>query len=114
MNSIVDNCRHTCSHLHPWFFQRSEPSHFITISVESRTCAIASLPSGNAKMAASYTAATRNKTSKVWEHFSLDTANKRITCKVCKADLAYHGSTSVMHEHFKRKHVGQLNESDSL
>ncbi|KAL7407366.1 hypothetical protein ABVT39_007400 [Epinephelus coioides] len=58
-------------------------------------------------------AATRTKTSKVWEHFSLDMANKKITCKVCKADLAYHGSTSLMHEHLKRKHVGQLNETES-
>ncbi|KAM7371720.1 hypothetical protein PAMP_008931 [Pampus punctatissimus] len=64
-------------------------------------------------MAASNTLATRTKTSKVWEHFSLDTANKKITCKVCKAELAYHGSTSVMHEHLKRKHVGQLNETES-
>ena len=87
------------------FFHRSETSHLITISAESRTCAIASLPSGRA--------ATRDKTSKVWEHFSLDAANKKITCKVCKADLAYHGSTSVMHEHLKRKHVGELSETES-
>ncbi|XP_069374455.1 E3 SUMO-protein ligase ZBED1 isoform X1 [Paralichthys olivaceus] len=64
-------------------------------------------------MAASNTVATHTKTSKVWEHFSLVTANKKITCKVCKADLAYHGSTSVMQEHLKRKHVGQLNETES-
>ncbi|KAL0149950.1 hypothetical protein M9458_054746, partial [Cirrhinus mrigala] len=63
-------------------------------------------------MAASNAAAARTKTSKVWEHFSLDTVNKKITCMVCKAVLVYHGSTSVMHEHLKRKHVGQLNETE--
>ena len=65
------------------------------------------------EIAASNTAAARNKTSKVWEHFSLDAANKKITSKVCKADLLYHGSPSVMHEHLKRKHVGELSETES-
>ena len=51
--------------------------------------------------------------NKVWEHFSLDAANKKITSKVCKADLVYHGSPSVMHEHLKRKHVGKLSETES-
>lgn len=50
----------------------------------------------------------------MWEHYSLDMANKKITCKVCKADLAYQGSTSVIHEHLKRKHVGHLNKTESF
>ena len=83
-----------------------------------RTC-ITSLSSGKlplvtyTEMAVSNTLGTRTKTSKVWEHFRMDMANKKITCKVCKAVLVYHGSTSVMHEHLKRKHVGQLNEMES-
>ncbi|KAM7379894.1 hypothetical protein PAMP_005409 [Pampus punctatissimus] len=90
MNSIVDYCRQPR-------VARAQKRLAITYT----------------EMAASNTLATRTKTSKVWEHFSLDTANKKITCKVCKAELAYHGSTSVMHEHLKRKHVGQLNETES-
>ncbi|KAF5888854.1 zinc finger BED domain-containing protein 1-like [Clarias magur] len=63
-------------------------------------------------MAASKAAAARTKTSKVWEHFSLETVNKKITCMVYKAVLVYHGSTSVVHEHLRRKHVGQFNETE--
>ncbi|KAJ8285223.1 hypothetical protein GJAV_G00023740 [Gymnothorax javanicus] len=55
-----------------------------------------------AKMA---TADTRPKRFKVWEHFTLNSAKKRITCKLRKGELAYHGSTSVTREHMKRKHV---------
>uniref|UniRef100_A0A3Q1FT65 BED-type domain-containing protein n=1 Tax=Acanthochromis polyacanthus TaxID=80966 RepID=A0A3Q1FT65_9TELE len=48
---------------------------------------------------------TRTKSSKVWEHFSLNAPNRRVTCKICKTDLAWHGSTTSLHEHLKRKHV---------
>lgn len=45
--------------------------------------------------------------------FCLNTANKKITFKVCEGDLAYHSSTSVMHERLKRIHTGHLNETES-
>lgn len=47
----------------------------------------------------------RPKSSKAWEHFTLNAANKTVICKLCKAELVWHGSTTVMHEHMKRKHV---------
>lgn len=50
----------------------------------------------------------RSKISEVWQHFSLDTAHKKdFFARFAKQ--TYHGSTSVMHEHLKRKHAGQLN-----
>ena len=49
------------------------------------------------------------KSSKAWEHFTFnkETANQRktVTCSICKAELAWHGSTTAMLEHLKRKHV---------
>ncbi|XP_053713114.1 zinc finger BED domain-containing protein 6-like isoform X2 [Synchiropus splendidus] len=62
-------------------------------------------------MAATSVPASRAKTSKVWDHFTLNSSKTRITCSVCKMDLAYHGSTTTMREHLKRKHFGYLEES---
>ncbi|XP_073488938.1 E3 SUMO-protein ligase ZBED1-like [Aquarana catesbeiana] len=47
----------------------------------------------------------RPKSSKAWEHFNLNAAKKVVTCKLCKTELAWHGSTTTMNEHMKRKHV---------
>ncbi|KAF3846149.1 hypothetical protein F7725_003227, partial [Dissostichus mawsoni] len=57
-------------------------------------------------------ATPKTKTSKVWDHFILDNVKKVVKCNICKGDLAWHGSTSSMMEHLKRKHVGVL-EDDS-
>ncbi|XP_070400221.1 E3 SUMO-protein ligase ZBED1-like [Nothobranchius furzeri] len=48
----------------------------------------------------------RTKTSRVWEHFTLDALKRRLTCKICKNHLAWHGSTTSLSEHLRRKHVG--------
>lgn len=55
----------------------------------------------------------RAKVSSAWEHFSFDALREKVTCKFCKADFAYHGSTFVMHEHLKRRHVGVLEDIGS-
>uniref|UniRef100_A0A8C6LH62 BED-type domain-containing protein n=1 Tax=Nothobranchius furzeri TaxID=105023 RepID=A0A8C6LH62_NOTFU len=47
------------------------------------------------------------KTSEVWEHFQLNQAK---TCNVCRSDLAWHGSTTVMMQRLKRKHVRIISE----
>ncbi|KAJ4930290.1 hypothetical protein JOQ06_019295 [Pogonophryne albipinna] len=57
-------------------------------------------------------ATPKTKTSKVWDNFILDNVKKVVKCNICKGDLAWHGSTSSMMEHLKRKHVGVL-EDDS-
>ena len=38
------------------------------------------------------------------EHFDLDRKAGKATCKKCGQVLAYHGSTSGMHYHLKKKH----------
>ena len=71
------------------FFQWSEVSHFTTISPESCSCAIASLPSGRVyKCGGGPASSYVYKNFKNWGYLSLDMVTKRITCKVCKADLA--------------------------
>ena len=41
--------------------------------------------------------------SQVWKFFTKK-GEKAVTCNVCNAGLAYHGSTSSMLQHLKRKH----------
>ncbi|MEQ2305383.1 hypothetical protein AMECASPLE_037313 [Ameca splendens] len=48
---------------------------------------------------------TRTKTSKEWEHFTIDAVKRRVTCKICKNGLAWHGSTTSLHEYLRRKHI---------
>ena len=48
--------------------------------------------------------ATRQQSSKAWKHFK-KTKEKSVQCNICKAEFAFHGSTTAMHEHLKRKHV---------
>ncbi|XP_062393565.1 zinc finger protein 135-like [Sardina pilchardus] len=54
----------------------------------------------------SRTAATsvkaRARASKAWKYFR--TSGDRVICTLCKTSLAYHGSTTSMREHLKRKH----------
>lgn len=52
----------------------------------------------------------RPKFSKAWENFDLNAAKKVVICKICKMELAWHGSTTMMNEHMKRKHVGIIIE----
>ena len=40
-------------------------------------------------------------------------AKTRISKEICKMDLAYHGSTSVMQEHLKRRHIGHVDDPPS-
>ncbi|XP_028316542.1 uncharacterized protein LOC114471808 isoform X2 [Gouania willdenowi] len=46
----------------------------------------------------------RPKISKVWVHFTLRKADNVVQCIHCKMNLAYHNSTSTMHQHLKRRH----------
>ncbi|XP_053324528.1 E3 SUMO-protein ligase ZBED1-like [Spea bombifrons] len=55
----------------------------------------------------------RPKSSKAWEHFTLNAAKEVVTCKICNTELVWHGSTTVMHEHMKRKHVGFTQEGET-
>ncbi|XP_061767894.1 E3 SUMO-protein ligase ZBED1-like [Nerophis ophidion] len=55
----------------------------------------------------------RPKLSKVWEYFTLNTAKKTVSCKMCSMDLAWHGSTTSLREHLKRKHVLSTHEENS-
>ena len=54
---------------------------------------------------------SRPKSSKVWEHFVKKHEGNGVTnviCNICNYKFAWHGSTSMMNEHLKRKHVTAL------
>ena len=46
----------------------------------------------------------RQKVSKVWDHYTLKRKENAVQCVHCKAELAFHNSTSSMLQHLKRKH----------
>jgi len=38
------------------------------------------------------------------ENSSKEKTKFKVSCKFCREELAYHGATSTMHDHLKRKH----------
>ena len=61
---------------------------------------VAKMADGNA----SSSTGSSNTRSEVWKYFQKKSDPKQVTCSICHADLAYHGGTSSMKEHLKRKH----------
>ncbi|XP_061733965.1 uncharacterized protein LOC133537113 isoform X1 [Nerophis ophidion] len=59
---------------------------------------------------ASMEKSVRPKSSKVWEHFTLKTSKKTVSCKMCSMDLAWHGRTTLLREHLQRRHVGAVDD----
>ena len=57
-------------------------------------------------MASSSSSSTTCK-SEVWIFLQKGSDPKQVTCSICHADLAYHGGTSSMKEHLKRKHPAE-------
>ncbi|XP_034565509.1 zinc finger BED domain-containing protein 1-like [Notolabrus celidotus] len=55
----------------------------------------------------------RPKISKVWESFIQNKAAKQVKCTLCEVHLSFHGSTTAMHEHLKRKHPGAMVSSNT-
>ncbi len=48
-----------------------------------------------------------NKRSYVWNYFrTSDSSDSKVTCTICKAELAYSNSTGSMLNHLKNKHPG--------
>ena len=46
----------------------------------------------------------RQRMSKVWDHFTVKKEDNKVQCVYCKAELAYHNSTTAMIQHLNRKH----------
>ncbi|XP_051976953.1 zinc finger BED domain-containing protein 4-like [Xyrauchen texanus] len=55
----------------------------------------------------------RIRVSKVWESFTKLTPKNAVVCNICKAELAFHGSTTCMLEHLKMKHPGTREAGES-
>ena len=73
--------------------------------------AAVSIPQGNREEESTNTAEQteeetrklRPKVSRVWEHFTENKPVKHVKCNLCEAQLSFHGSTTVTHEHLKRR-----------
>ena len=54
---------------------------------------------------------SQSQKSVVWKFFVKETDKAAVQCNLCNAKMAYHGSTSSMMEHIKRKHPLKIKDS---